>query len=169
MGNGRKFLTTRAGYARAQARLQSALDEFHAVCDTNAEAAGAGDTSVWHDNFAYEENQRQMHQLSLRVSELRRMLGNLQVVGVPPRPSRVQVGCAVSLRDADSGEEWTFTVAGFDDGDPAHGRVSYNSPLMRELLDAEVGEKRVVGMGGQERTIAVVSIVAEECEEMQGG
>ena len=165
MSQGAKFLTTKAGYARAQARLQSALDDFHAVCDTNADAAGAGDSSVWHDNFAYEENQRQMHQLSLRVSELRRTLGNLQVVGVPRRPSRVQVGCAVSFRDADSGEEWTFTVAGFDDGNPEQGRVSYNSPMMRALMGAEVGEERAVNMGGGEKTIAIVSIQANEQED----
>lgn len=162
MQDGRKFLTTKAGYVRAQARLQSALDDFHAVCDTNADAAGAGDSSVWHDNFAYEENQRQMAQLSARVSELRRMLGNLQVVAVPSRPSRVQVGCAVSFRDADSGEEWTFTVAGFDDGDPERGRVSYNSPMMRGLMGAEVGDERVVAMGGREKTFAIVSIRAGE-------
>lgn len=165
MSESAKLLTTRAGYARAQARLQSALDDFHAVCDTNADAAGAGDSSVWHDNFAYEENQRQMHQLSLRVSELRRLLGNLQVVGVPRNPSRVQVGCVVSFRDADDGKEWTFTVAGFDDGDPARGRVSYTSPLMRELLGAEAGDERIVNMGGQEKTVVVVSVSAANPEE----
>ena len=161
MPDKRKFLTTKAGYARAQARLRSALDDFHAVCDTNAEAAGAGDSSVWHDNFAYEENQRQMRQLSLRVSELRRILGNLQVVGVPRNPSRVQVGCVVSFRDSDNGREWTFAVAGFDDGDPARGRVSYTSPLMRELMGAAVGDERTVNMGGEEKTVAILSISAD--------
>ena len=160
-----KLLTTKAGYARAQARLQSALDGLRAVCDTNAEAAGAGDTSVWHDNFAYEENQRQMNQRSARINELRRLLGNLQVVAVPRRPSQVQVGCAVSLRDAENGEERTFIVAGFDDGDPNLGRVSYTSPLMRGLLGAEVGDERVVSMGGKEKALVIVSIAPGEREE----
>ena len=70
------------------------------------------------------------------------------------------MGCAVSLRDAENGEEWAFIVAGFDDGDPNIGRVSYNSPLMSGLLGAEVGDERVVNMGGRERTIVVVSIAS---------
>ena len=165
MSGERKLLTTKAGYARAQARLQSAIDDYAAVCATNAEAAGAGDTSVWHDNFAYEENQRQMRQRSVRIGELRRRLASLRVVDIPARPSQVQLGCVVSFRDSESGEERTFTVAGFDDGDPNAGRVSYNSPLMRGLLGAEVGDERVVNIGGREKTIAVVSIAPGKSEK----
>ena len=51
-----ELVTSRGGYARLQQRLQEALDSYNAVCATNAEAADAGDSSVWHDNFAYEEN-----------------------------------------------------------------------------------------------------------------
>ncbi len=152
--------TTPAGLRRLEERLRRLRSEYLAVCADNADAAGSGDTSVWHDNFAYEHNQREMHRLARAVRDLERAMSRLEVVDPPSEaPERVVLGARVtSLVDGE--EERTAVVAGWADGDPKAGRVSYLSPLARALLGARVGEERTLRVGGRERTLEVVAIEA---------
>lgn len=153
-----ELVTSRGGYARLQQRLQEALDSYNAVCATNAEAADAGDSSVWHDNFAYEENQREMHKFATRVSEIRALMAKIRIVEPPELPTEVQVGCIVTFRDEEDAKEWSFEVAGYEDGDASQGRVSYTAPLMRKLMGASVGEDFELFFAGKNREVVVVKI-----------
>ena len=155
-----RLATTRAGYRRMEERLRAARAEYNAVVASNPEAAEAGDSSVWHDNFAYEENQRRMHQWARRVRDLQSTLARLEVVDPPEAPERVTIACRVSIVDVASGRERTYEVAGYDDGDPSQGRVSYNSPLGRALIGAEVGEELRVMVGKTTCELEVVAIRA---------
>ena len=86
----RSYYLTPAGRGRLRRRIEEARLAYLTVCASNGDAAGAGDSSVWHDNFAYEENQRQMHQLARRVSTLEEVL--LRSREVQPR-SRAPLPC----------------------------------------------------------------------------
>ena len=156
-------VTTPAGRRRLDERLREAERRYGAVVADNPEAAESGDTSVWHDNFAYEENQRQMHQWARRVRDLRALLARLEVVSPPLHPTRAALGCAVTLADARTDAEQRLVLAGFEDGDPAAGRVSYTSPLGGALLGARVGDVLAVRVGGAEREVTVLAI--ERAEE----
>ncbi len=150
-------LTTKNGYARLQSRLQKALDAYDAVCATNAHAAGDGDTSVWHDNFAYEHNQREMHKWARRVTDIKKLLGEVRVVDAPP-PLKAQLGHEITLRDESENKEWIFEIAGYEDGDADCGRVSYAAPLLREIIGAEIGDERELFLDGKQRTAVVAGI-----------
>lgn len=151
-------ITSREGYARLQARLRAAADSYYAVCASNADAAAAGDNSVWHDNFAYEQNQRDMHKWASRVSELKKLLAAVRVVMPPANPTSVQFGSIVTLRDEDENKEWTFEVAGYEDGDVEQGRISYTSPLMKKLAGGEVGGEYDIFLDGKNREVTIVAI-----------
>lgn len=153
-----KHLTTKAGMDRVHARLRQAQGEYERVVASNADAADAGDNCVWHDNFAYEENQRLMHQWGRRIHDLKNLLGRLEIVSVPEEPAQVQVGCRVLLEDTQTGEQRSYTIAGFEDGDPDAGRVSYTAPLGHLLMGAEEGDTRRLEIDGKRREWEVVSI-----------
>jgi transcription elongation factor GreB len=155
--------TTSAGRRRLEGRLGEAQRRYDEIVVSNPDAAEAGDTSVWHDNFAYEENQRQMHQWARRVRDLRALLASVEVVAPPNRPESVSIGCAVELAHAEDGTTRQIVIAGYEDGDPANGRVSYTAPLARALLGATPGEWRTALLDGEERELAVLSI--ERAEE----
>jgi transcription elongation GreA/GreB family factor len=162
----RAYYLTPAGRARLQRRIDDARLAYQAVCATNEEAAGAGDSSVWHDNFAYEENQRQMHQLARRVTTLQQVL--LTSREVPPRreaPARVQIGASVRIRRLADGRETTWFIAGWDDGDPEAGRISYTTPLASALLEAEVGDVRTVREGGAVAELEILAVLPAPPEE----
>ena len=155
-------ITTRSGYARLKMRLQAALDSYYAVCETNAEAAAAGDSSVWHDNFAYEQNQRDMHKWAHRVTELKKLLEIVHVVGIPHAPVRVQVGCVVTLYDEDEDKEWNIEISGYEDGDVSQGRISYTAPLANKIMGGEVGDEYQLFFAGKDRTIIISTIACVE-------
>lgn len=160
--------TTPAGFQRLKERIEAARQAYRDVCATNEDAAGSGDSSVWHDNFAYEENQRQMHQLAARVTHLERAAMSIRVV--PPAtsaPDRVRVGCQVRVTFLDDDSTKTLFIAGWDDGDPAAGRISYTAPLAKTLLGSEEGDVRQFAHGKRERDVEVSEILPAPIEEVR--
>ncbi len=155
-------VTTRAGQRRLEQLLDAACRRYAEIVQTNPEAAEAGDSSVWHDNFAYEENQRQMHQWSRRVHDLRETLATLEVISPPACPREATVGCTLEVVDQTTGQRRTLLLAGFGDGDPLTGRVSYTAPLGQALLGARAGEQRAIRLGAAEHVFEVLAIRATE-------
>jgi len=54
-------------------------------------------------------------------------------------PDKVRFGVTVTLEDAESGEQVTYTILGEDESDVSQGRISVTSPVARALLGKEVG------------------------------
>lgn len=150
--------TTPCGYRRLLNKINSALADYDQVVSGNEEAAGAGDSSVWHDNFAYEENQRQMHKLAARVSELKGVRAQLTVIELPKCPTKVGIGTIVIIEDQESGQVNRYLIAGYEDGDPLHERLSYTAPLASVLLGAKVGEMRTFHLKGRTKEFAILAI-----------
>lgn len=162
-GESRLFTST-AGRRRFVERIEKVRAAYDAVCASNGDAAEAGDNSVWHDNFDYEENQRQMHQLARRVRDLQDALRRMEVADAPRTPDRVGFGCAVVLETEDDRTE-RLVIGGYEDGDPDLHRVSYTAPIAQALMGAEPGDTRVVRVGGRTRELAVLSVErAQEAE-----
>ena len=158
--------TTPAGLRRARERLGRFREEYFAVCASNEEAAGAGDSSVWHDNFAHEENQRQMYRLAHRIRELEQCIDRIRVVPAwAEAPETVRLGVRVRLV-FDDGQEMTCFIAGWQDGDPQRGRISYESPLARGLLGAREGDVRTVRVGPRRREVEILEILPAPPEEV---
>lgn len=151
-------ILTPAGRDRLLQRLQAVTATYQAVCADNEVAATCGESSVWHDSFDYEENQRQMHMLARKVAELRQLLQSVRVI-VPERvpPRRVSLGCTV-VCSIDDGPEQTWEIGGWNDGDPQQRRLAYNSPLGEVLVGAEAGECREWLTGRQAREVLVVAV-----------
>lgn len=159
---------TQAGLHRLRGRISEARAAYLAVCADNGDAAQAGDSSVWHDNFAYEENQRQMHRLARRVRDLENILSRTKVVpasAAATTPQRVQLGVQVRLRYLEDQRELALYIAGYDDGDPQAGRISYTAPLAARLLGAAPGDVLTVREAGRTREIEVAAVLPAPKEE----
>ena len=154
-----RYVFTPDGRQRLEDRVRRVRAEYRAVCDDNPAALESGDSSGWHDNFAFEENMRQMHRLARRVRDLEEMLARSEVVQpLRSTPVRVMLGASVTWRFVDEQHTRTCWIAGYEDGDPVEGRVSYNSPLGRALVGAEEGDEREVSIGGQLRRVEVLEL-----------
>ena len=165
----RRYLYTPSGLKRLKDRIARARADYKAVCDSNEDAAGSGDSSVWHDNFAYEENQRQMHQQAKRVRDLEGVLAAAEVVTPHElRLDRVTVGTWVSCQNDRDPKPRRFYIAGYDDGEPSLGRISYNSPMGRNLMGAVEGDVLEVFFAGRRTELEVLEVsTGPEPEEVQ--
>lgn len=152
--------TTPGGYRRLLDKINAALADYDRVVAGNEDAAGAGDSSVWHDNFAYEEAQRQMHKLAARVTELKDVRVRLTVIDLPKAPLTVGVGAVVTIEDQESGQVSRYMIAGYEDGDPVRERLSYTAPLAKSLLGASAGDIRPFSLNNRVREFAILAIDA---------
>ncbi len=160
-----RYVYTPGGIARLHQRIASARAAYKAVCDDNPAALESGDTSGWHDNFAFEENQRQMHQLARQVRDLEAVAAQAIVVPIPiHEPDRVVLGVKFSYRFVDETSTREGWLAGWEDGDPDHGRISYNSPVGVALTGAEPGDTRDVRVGGVVRQLEVLDVSCLETD-----
>jgi transcription elongation GreA/GreB family factor len=155
-----RVVLTPGGRRRLDARLDEVRAEFGAVVDDMPAALESGDTSGWHDNFAFEDNQRRQQQLAHRLRDLERLRDSAETAPLwDEAPSRAYVGAAVRWCYADELEvEREVWLAGFGDGDPEQRRVSYDAPLGRALLGAEPGEERPFAHNGHQRKVLVIEV-----------
>lgn len=155
-----RYVFTPGGMRRLNATIARVRAEYQAICDDNPAALESGDTSGWHDNFAFEENQRQMHRLARRVRDLERVQALAEEVSLlEEEPERVILGASVTWCFADNPDDVrTVWIAGYEDGHPDVGRISYNSPLGACLIGAEEGDVRELRAGGRVRRIEVLEV-----------
>jgi transcription elongation GreA/GreB family factor len=142
------FYVTRIGLAAIRTRLEAARASFRAVCDDNPAARESGDSSVWHDNFAFEENQRLMHQLAHAVL----------VPALDATPRRAVIGARVTYRFADERTSRSCVLVGHGEGRPESRWVAYDSPLGASLLGAGIDDEVELVLGGRARIATIEHI-----------
>jgi transcription elongation GreA/GreB family factor len=76
--------------------------------------------------------------------------------------AEVQPGSTVRVRDAD-GEEEEYTIVKKGEADPAHGRISTESPVGRALLGRRPGDEVEVQTPGGVRVLTLVELAAPRC------
>jgi transcription elongation GreA/GreB family factor len=72
----------------------------------------------------------------------------------PKRSLQVQFGSRVTIKRPD-GTTRAYRIVGTDEGDPAHGTLSYASPLAQALMGKEVGD--TIAIGGHEEEIVQIA------------
>ena len=77
-----------------------------------------------------------------------------QLVQPPTDRKHVHFGSHVTI-ERDDGRRQTFRIVGLDEADPAHGTVSYVSPMAQALMNRKVGE--VVNVGGHEAEVVAIA------------
>ena len=76
-----------------------------------------------------------------------------QVITPPSNPDHVQFGTTVTI-ERDDGRRQTFRIVGEDEANPAHGTISYVSPVAHALMNKEVGD--VVRAGNSDAEIVKI-------------
>ena len=125
------------------------------VADELKRASEVGGTV---DNAEYDEAKRDQATIEGRIYDLEVTLSNAEVIPDHDTPSEtVTVGSLVVLRNA-AGKTMEYTIVGSMEADPAHGRISNESPVGRALLGKRVGEDASVQAPSGEQILSVVDI-----------
>lgn len=121
-----------------------------------ADAAAQGDRS---ENAEYIYGKKKLREIDRRVRFLTKRLESAVVV----KPgevtgNKIRFGAKVEVRD-ENGKESRYLLVGPDEADPAQGKLSFQSPLGKALMNKQVGDVIVVTrpMGEIEIEITAVS------------
>src|SRR3989440_5558897 len=130
---GGKNYITPAGFERLQREKKQLLElERPEVVKTVAWAASLGDRS---ENADYIYGKRRLREIDRRVRFLIKRLEAAEIVNAAGRDTdQVFFGATVKIK-SQSGER-LVTIVGMDEVDPAHGKVSWVSPIAKALLKA---------------------------------
>jgi transcription elongation GreA/GreB family factor len=130
-------------------RIKAIGQEMGASCQEGAE--------TFHDNFAYEDGERQQRMWSQRLRELLEIYENAQIFNPSVTSETVAIGRSVTVFDYDTEEEKTFNVGSymcFNGNDT----ISYNAPLAKILLGASVGDVRKGKIAGKKKELEIIDI-----------
>jgi transcription elongation GreA/GreB family factor len=126
-------------------------------------ARSYGDLS---ENFEYKAAKQMQAVLMRRKTELEQMLHHARGTSFEsPDTSRVSIGTIVTLRDADSGAEETYTILGAWDGDPERHIISYQAAIAQALLGHSLGEIVTLNTDHGSGRFAIISIEAAPIDE----
>jgi transcription elongation factor GreB len=151
---GKNYITP-AGYARLEAELRRLVEvERPEVVKTVAWAASLGDRS---ENADYLYGKRRLREIDRRVRFLIKRLEAAEIVKSAGRDTdQVFFGATVKLKGS-SGER-TITIVGVDEVDPAHGRVSWISPIAKALLKARAGDTVTLRSPAGEEQLEILEV-----------
>jgi transcription elongation factor GreB len=152
--SGKNYITP-VGYARLEAELRRLVEiERPEVVKTVAWAASLGDRS---ENADYIYGKRRLREIDRRVRFLIKRLEGAEIVNSSGRDTdQVFFGATVRVKGA-SGEK-TVTIVGVDEVDPAHGRVSWVSPIAKALLKAREGERVTLRTPAGEEKLEILEV-----------
>ncbi len=113
-------------------------------------------SETWHDNYGYEEGQRQYMIISGRLRELFDISEKATVVTPNPNPKRAGIGNTLVLRNMKTKKSKTITLGSWLTWNKEH--TSYHSPLGQALIGAKPGDTREFTHGGKTETFLVEEI-----------
>ncbi len=125
-----------------QTRLEEELKHLETVRRREVgerikEAKEFGDIS---ENSEYDDAKNEQAWVEGRIAEINMLLANATVVEAPARADKVSIGCTVSLQDVETGDVHAYQIVGSAEADPAHDRISNESPVGQAIMGAKKGQ-----------------------------
>jgi transcription elongation GreA/GreB family factor len=139
--------------------LLAKIEELaNALREAGQEKGANQSAETWHDNFGYEEEQRQEWTLSDRLEEYVEMKNGAEIVQSHPT-NEVDIGCQMTICDIATDERRTLVVGSYQVLDQQHeNEVSYVAPVAKPFMGATVGEEREARIGEKTALYRVVGI-----------
>ncbi|MDE3077608.1 MAG: transcription elongation factor GreA [Chloroflexota bacterium] len=131
---------TKEGKAKLEGELDVLVNQKRpTIAEQIRQAKEAGDIT---ENAAFEDAKHQQGLIEGRIQELEYMLKRAQMIdeGQHSAAAGVQLGCRVTIEDADGRQE-QYLIVGSAEAQPRAGRISNESPLGKALLGRRVGAK----------------------------
>ncbi|HEY2494445.1 MAG TPA: transcription elongation factor GreA [Paenibacillus sp.] len=92
------------------------------------------------ENSEYHSAKNDQSFMETRIMILEKMITKAQVVSADSlNLSKVSIGCIVVLNDIEYSEKIEYRIVGTAEADVLDNKISYESPLGKELLGKEVG------------------------------
>ena len=146
----KKTPLTVVGYDRIKGEVHRLkTKERPAVIQAIAEARAHGDLS---ENAEYDAAKEKQSLLEGRIQDLEAKISTAEIINPKDllKDGRVVFGVNVKFIDLESDEEFEYQIVGEDEADASKGKISFASPLARQLIGKFEGDLlKVETPGGQ--------------------
>jgi transcription elongation factor GreA len=132
----KQFRLTQEGVDELEQEHAELVAQRAEVAERIKQARELGDLS---ENAEYQSAREEQDRLEARISEVKQVLSNVQIIKKPKNHRSVTLGSTVSLK-SDSGKAQKFQVVGTMEADPLSGKISDESPLGKQLIGKKVGD-----------------------------
>lgn len=148
---------TREGRVKLEAELELLTTvERKQVAERIAAAKELGDIS---ESGEYEDAKKSQSILEGRIRELKSLLSRAETIDEDQVGNgEVRVGCSVTVRFEDDGEEETWMIVGSAEANPRQGRISNESPIGSALLGKRARQKVTVQTPSGVMKLTVVKV-----------
>jgi len=132
-------------------RIKEIGHEMGKSCQDGAE--------TFHDNFAYEDGERQQYMWSTKLRELIRIRNQTRVLLEPPKGDTATIGRTITVEDENTGGTLVMKIGSYMVLANEEGEViSYNAPLARMLVGGRVGDIRESVIAGKKKSFCILKI-----------
>ena len=115
------------------------------------------------ENAEYHAAKERQLFIEARIGELSEMLARTQVVDPASlKHDKIGFGSTFKVMDIDSERTFEYTVVGASESNPDRGLISFQSPLVRQLLGKEAGDEVHVLMPSGEVDYEVLEVYYKE-------
>ncbi len=149
---------TRKGMDLLTQKLNEAIEKLRQTQGQKGEAYDVGGDN-WHDNFAFEELNRQEMMFNRQIANIRALQDQQVLVSSPTDEEHVQIGHVISLEDED-GSVREFLVAGYGETDLRSNppMLEYGAPIISPFMGTEVGTEANVQIKGKQTSLLLTAI-----------
>lgn len=110
------------------------------------------------ENADYIQAKEEQGFLEGRIIELESLLSNVQVIEEKSRrEGKVDIGAIVTVQESTFPEE-TYYLVGPKEADPNNGRISYQSPIGKALLNHKLGDNVTIETPGGKVKLKITKI-----------
>lgn len=146
---------TREGFQRLQEELDYLRSTKRQEVAVRLHEAMEGGELI--EDAEYEAAKNEQAFVEGRIQELEMLLANARIIEGHANSDIVQLASQVTIQEANNGPE-VYTIVGPAEANPAQGRISYESPLGRALLDHRTGERVTVEAPGGSFSVLILKV-----------
>ncbi len=152
---------TKRGMKLYGERIRQLRDDLREEMAKTANVCEVGGDD-WHDNFSFDENQRQIERLSRMISEAEKVLVGAKLVELPENPTKIGLGCKAQM--IVNGQNKTWYILGHGESDPKSNIMAYNAPFALEITGMTTDSEKTFQIGSNAFHVQILSIepVTEE-------
>ncbi len=149
----KKFLT-KDGVKKLENELKELKQELKDTQERLEAAVKQWDLS---ENAEYESAMEEKVLIENRMSEIRNLLKNAEIIKPGKKWWKVQYGSTVKFKDYKD-REFEYTVVGTGEVDVRHSTISFDSPIWKALKNKKKWDKAIVNAPKKEYEIEILEV-----------
>ena len=111
------------------------------------------------ENAEYHSAKEKLKLIDVQIAELSNTISKAVIVDPSSLPhDRVSFGSTIDLVDAETDDEFTYTIVGGVESNVEKGLISFNSPLAKQLMGKVEGDESIATLPGGNKTFEISKV-----------